>query len=59
MTSVLSSLIHIFKVLHVLVVGFAIAIAIAIAIAGGLDCLCLKDSPIEAWLANGPFGKDK
>ncbi|WIG79323.1 hypothetical protein KFZ67_14840 [Photobacterium damselae] len=40
-------------------VGLAIAIAIAIAIAGGLDCLWLKDSPIEAWLANGPLGKDK
>ncbi|MEF1207648.1 hypothetical protein [Photobacterium damselae] len=36
-----------------------LAIAIAIAIAGGLGCLWFKDSPIEAWLANGPFGKDK
>ncbi|RDL34812.1 hypothetical protein DA099_18530 [Photobacterium damselae] len=40
-------------------VGLAIAIAIAIAIAGGTWLSWFKDSPIEAWLANGPFGKDK
>ncbi|HGO5292198.1 TPA: toxin VasX [Photobacterium damselae subsp. damselae] len=32
---------------------------LAIAIAGGLGCLWFKDRPIESWLANGPFGKDK
>ncbi|WP_297486170.1 toxin VasX [uncultured Photobacterium sp.] len=34
-------------------------LAIAIALAGGLGYLWLKDTPMQAWLANGPFAKEE
>ncbi|EAS66274.1 hypothetical protein L4D04_23065 [Photobacterium angustum] len=33
-------------------------LAITIALAGGLGYLWLKDTPMQAWLANGPFGAE-
>ena len=34
-------------------------LAIAIALAGGLGYLWLKDTPMQEWLANGPFAKEE